>query len=200
MIGAGIDPVAEADGARFRRGYGLDGPYLLYVGRVDVEKGCRTLVDAFLAWRERAAEPVDPGPHGHGRPQAPPPSGHPCARLPARGREARRHRRGDGARHALPARELLLRDPGGVVAGHAGPRDRALPGAPRPRGALGGRTSVRPGPGRLRRRRWSPARRRGAPEGPRRARTGLRRAALPLATHHGPVPRLPVQVFGGIAD
>jgi glycosyltransferase involved in cell wall biosynthesis len=58
VIGAGIDPVAEADGARFRRGYGLDGPYLLYVGRVDVEKGCRVLVDAFLAWRERIAEPV----------------------------------------------------------------------------------------------------------------------------------------------
>jgi glycosyltransferase involved in cell wall biosynthesis len=58
VIGAGIDPVAEADGARFRRGYGLEGPYLLYVGRVDVEKGCRTLVDAFLAWRERAAEPA----------------------------------------------------------------------------------------------------------------------------------------------
>jgi glycosyltransferase involved in cell wall biosynthesis len=58
VIGGGIDPVTDADGARFRRQHGLDGPYLLYVGRVDVEKGCRALVDAFLAWRERAAEPV----------------------------------------------------------------------------------------------------------------------------------------------
>ena len=58
VIGAGIDPVTDADAARFRRQHGLEGPYLLYVGRVDVEKGCRTLVEAFLGWRERAAEPV----------------------------------------------------------------------------------------------------------------------------------------------
>jgi glycosyltransferase involved in cell wall biosynthesis len=58
VIGAGIDPVTEADPGRFRRRHGLEGPYLLYVGRVDVEKGCRGLVEAFLAWRARAAEPV----------------------------------------------------------------------------------------------------------------------------------------------
>ena len=58
VIGAGIDPVTDADGERFRRSHGLEGPYLLYVGRVDVEKGCRALVEAFLAWRERAAEPA----------------------------------------------------------------------------------------------------------------------------------------------
>jgi glycosyltransferase involved in cell wall biosynthesis len=58
VIGGGVDPVTDADATRFRRRHGLEGPYLLYVGRVDVEKGCQTLVDAFLAWRERAAEPV----------------------------------------------------------------------------------------------------------------------------------------------
>ena len=58
VIGAGIDPVEHADPARFRRRHGVEGPYLLYVGRVDVEKGCRALVEAFLAWRARAAEPV----------------------------------------------------------------------------------------------------------------------------------------------
>jgi glycosyltransferase involved in cell wall biosynthesis len=58
VIGAGIDPVADADAARFRHQHWLEGPYFLYVGRVDVEKGCRSLVDAFLTWRERAAEPV----------------------------------------------------------------------------------------------------------------------------------------------
>lgn len=58
VIGGGIDPVTDADPARFRRQHGLEGPYFLYVGRVDVEKGCRALVDAFLAWRERAAEPA----------------------------------------------------------------------------------------------------------------------------------------------
>jgi glycosyltransferase involved in cell wall biosynthesis len=58
VIGAGIDPVTGAEGERFRRRHGIEGPYLLYVGRVDVEKGCRALVEKFLAWRERAAEPV----------------------------------------------------------------------------------------------------------------------------------------------
>ena len=58
VIGAGVDPVSDADPERFRRQHRIEGPYLLYVGRVDVEKGCRTLVDTFLAWRERAPEPV----------------------------------------------------------------------------------------------------------------------------------------------
>jgi glycosyltransferase involved in cell wall biosynthesis len=58
VIGAGIDPVTDADAARFRRQHGLEGPYLLYIGRVDVEKGCRTLVETFLQWRDHAADPV----------------------------------------------------------------------------------------------------------------------------------------------
>jgi len=58
VIGAGVDPLADTQPDRFRRQHGLAGPYLLYVGRVDVEKGCRELVDAFLAWRARASEPL----------------------------------------------------------------------------------------------------------------------------------------------
>jgi glycosyltransferase involved in cell wall biosynthesis len=58
VIGAGIDPAADVDPARFRRQHGITGPYVLYVGRVDVEKGCRSLVEAFLAWRERARQPA----------------------------------------------------------------------------------------------------------------------------------------------
>jgi glycosyltransferase involved in cell wall biosynthesis len=58
VIGAGIDPVADADAARFRRRHRIEGPYFLYVGRVDVEKGCRGLVDAFLDWRRRGSEPA----------------------------------------------------------------------------------------------------------------------------------------------
>jgi len=58
VIGAGVDPVGDAQPDRFRRQVGLAGPFLLYVGRVDVEKGCRELVETFLAWRASAAEPV----------------------------------------------------------------------------------------------------------------------------------------------
>jgi glycosyltransferase involved in cell wall biosynthesis len=56
VIGGGVDPVADAQPDRFRRQTGLAGPYLLYVGRVDVEKGCGALADAFLAWRARSRE------------------------------------------------------------------------------------------------------------------------------------------------
>lgn len=58
VIGAGVDPAPGAEPDRFRRAAGLPGPFLLYVGRVDVEKGCRELVDLFLAWRDRTTEPV----------------------------------------------------------------------------------------------------------------------------------------------
>jgi glycosyltransferase involved in cell wall biosynthesis len=58
VIGGGVEPVADAQPERFRRQTGVTGPYLLYVGRVDVEKGCRDVVEAFLAWRTRSREPL----------------------------------------------------------------------------------------------------------------------------------------------
>jgi glycosyltransferase involved in cell wall biosynthesis len=58
VIGAGVDPAPAAEPERFRRQAGLSGPFLLYIGRVDVEKGCRELAETFLGWRERASEPV----------------------------------------------------------------------------------------------------------------------------------------------
>jgi glycosyltransferase involved in cell wall biosynthesis len=58
IVGAGVDGVADAQPDRFRREAGLTAPYLLYVGRVDVEKGCRALVEAFLEWRGRRGEPL----------------------------------------------------------------------------------------------------------------------------------------------
>jgi glycosyltransferase involved in cell wall biosynthesis len=58
VIGAGVDPASEAQPGRFRRQHEISGPFLLYVGRVDVEKGCQELVERFLVWRTRAREPV----------------------------------------------------------------------------------------------------------------------------------------------
>ncbi len=58
VIGAGVDPPAEVRPERFRRAHGLDGPFFLYLGRVDVAKGCRELVEAFLAWQARRPDPV----------------------------------------------------------------------------------------------------------------------------------------------
>jgi glycosyltransferase involved in cell wall biosynthesis len=59
VIGAGVEPPPDPRPDRFRRQTGIAGPFLLYVGRVDVEKGCRQLVEAFLAWRARGtSEPL----------------------------------------------------------------------------------------------------------------------------------------------
>jgi glycosyltransferase involved in cell wall biosynthesis len=58
VIGAGVDPRPDPRPERFRQATGIDGPFLLYVGRVDVEKGCRDLVETFLAWREKTRSPV----------------------------------------------------------------------------------------------------------------------------------------------
>ncbi len=53
VVGIGVE-VGAADGARFRRTYGLDDhPYLLYVGRIDPGKGALALVDFFVAYKER---------------------------------------------------------------------------------------------------------------------------------------------------
>jgi glycosyltransferase involved in cell wall biosynthesis len=46
------------DAARFRARHGLDGPFLLYVGRVDENKGCRQLFDFFCRYRAETRSPL----------------------------------------------------------------------------------------------------------------------------------------------
>ncbi len=58
VVGLGIDPPTGGDPEQFRRRHGLAGPFLLYLGRVDVMKGCRQLFEHFLrlvedpAWQD----------------------------------------------------------------------------------------------------------------------------------------------------
>ena len=47
MIGVGIERPGNVDPDRFRQIYGLDGPFLLYVGRIDESKGCGEMLDYF---------------------------------------------------------------------------------------------------------------------------------------------------------
>jgi glycosyltransferase involved in cell wall biosynthesis len=49
VVGVGSEIPAEADPERFRRQHGLTGPYVLYVGRIDANKGCPELFDFFLS-------------------------------------------------------------------------------------------------------------------------------------------------------
>jgi glycosyltransferase involved in cell wall biosynthesis len=51
VVGVGIDPPEKFDAERFRSRYGLRDPFLLYVGRVDESKGCRWLIENFIAAR-----------------------------------------------------------------------------------------------------------------------------------------------------
>jgi glycosyltransferase involved in cell wall biosynthesis len=67
VIGAGVEPMPEAQPERFRRQAGLADPFLLYVGRVDVEKGCRELVDRFVAWHDRRSAGLGAPGRGGGR-------------------------------------------------------------------------------------------------------------------------------------
>ena len=49
-------PPSPADGPTFARTYGLDGPYLLFVGRLASNKGLVELVDAFVPLSRRAPD------------------------------------------------------------------------------------------------------------------------------------------------
>lgn len=49
VVGVGIDVDRRGDPARFRARYGVTGPCLVYVGRVDRNKGCAELFEYFLS-------------------------------------------------------------------------------------------------------------------------------------------------------
>jgi glycosyltransferase involved in cell wall biosynthesis len=51
VVGVGSALPAAMDGQAFRRRHGIDGPFLLYVGRIDENKGCRQLFDFFRRYR-----------------------------------------------------------------------------------------------------------------------------------------------------
>lgn len=51
VIAVGIEPPDYFDPAGFRERYGLQRPFLLYVGRVDESKGCRWLIENFIRAR-----------------------------------------------------------------------------------------------------------------------------------------------------
>ena len=50
VVGVGSDVPTGPSGERFRRKHGVDGPFALYVGRIDENKGCRQLFDHFTRY------------------------------------------------------------------------------------------------------------------------------------------------------
>jgi len=54
VVALGIDPPAAGGGDDFKKRHGITGPMLLYLGRVDVMKGCREMLEHY---QRLAAEP-----------------------------------------------------------------------------------------------------------------------------------------------
>jgi glycosyltransferase involved in cell wall biosynthesis len=58
VVGVGSEVPTHLDPAAFRRRTGIDGPFLLYVGRVDLNKGCPQLFEHFLRYRAETSSPL----------------------------------------------------------------------------------------------------------------------------------------------
>lgn len=50
VVGVGVDMRHDTDPDRFRSKFGIDGPFVLYIGRIDDNKGCAELFDYFRAY------------------------------------------------------------------------------------------------------------------------------------------------------
>ena len=59
VVGVGSDIPDAVDSERARSKYGLDHPYIIYVGRIDANKGCAELFDFFVRYAETSARPLD---------------------------------------------------------------------------------------------------------------------------------------------
>jgi glycosyltransferase involved in cell wall biosynthesis len=55
ILGVGVEVPSDRSGDRFRSHFNIEGPFVLYVGRIVESKGCRELFNAWARWRK--AEP-----------------------------------------------------------------------------------------------------------------------------------------------
>jgi glycosyltransferase involved in cell wall biosynthesis len=57
ITGVGIHVTENRNSRRFREKYGIDGPYLIYLGRIDENKGCEALFDHFVRYYTEVKDP-----------------------------------------------------------------------------------------------------------------------------------------------
>ena len=57
VVGVGSMIPPSVDPAGFRQKFGVDGPFVIYVGRIDVNKGCAELFEYFAEYAAAAASP-----------------------------------------------------------------------------------------------------------------------------------------------
>ncbi len=58
VVGVGSALPSALDGDSFRRRHGIDGRFLLYVGRIDENKGCRQMFAFFRRYRDETGSPL----------------------------------------------------------------------------------------------------------------------------------------------
>ena len=58
VVGVGSDIPRQVDAARARQAFGLRGRFVVYVGRIDANKGCAEMFDYFAAYLERTERDV----------------------------------------------------------------------------------------------------------------------------------------------
>jgi glycosyltransferase involved in cell wall biosynthesis len=58
VVGVGSEIPADISGQRFRSKYGVTGDYIIYIGRIDENKGCHKLFEYFLAFKRETGSPV----------------------------------------------------------------------------------------------------------------------------------------------
>jgi len=59
VVGVGSRIPATADPERARRTFGLSAPFIVYVGRIDPNKGCAELFDFFMRYSSTSTQPLD---------------------------------------------------------------------------------------------------------------------------------------------
>ncbi len=58
IAGAGVQPPPYTDAESFRSRFGITGPFMLYLGRIDASKGCEVLIEDFARFRARHSTPA----------------------------------------------------------------------------------------------------------------------------------------------
>jgi glycosyltransferase involved in cell wall biosynthesis len=58
VVGVGSEIPSHCSGKEFREKYDLKGDYVVYIGRIDENKGCHQLFDYFLRFKEETGSPI----------------------------------------------------------------------------------------------------------------------------------------------
>jgi glycosyltransferase involved in cell wall biosynthesis len=58
VVGVGTEVPARFSGEAFRRKFGVSGPYILYLGRIDENKGCHQLFEYFTRYKRQSSAEI----------------------------------------------------------------------------------------------------------------------------------------------